>query len=126
VHQGHVAVARYLLEVGHANVNAQSTNGNTPLHVAATTGHVDLAHLLLGAGARKNVGNRAGQLPADLARSEGLRQLLAPVRPTRRAAAIERRTERTANHRGQRAPSVCSTRLQPPPAPSKRTSFLFY
>src|SRR6266851_8314619 len=51
-----------------ANVNAVDNQGGTPLHVAATRGSLDVAKVLIAAGA-KNLRNKQNQLPIDLARS---------------------------------------------------------
>src|SRR6266851_3245116 len=60
-------VAKLLIERG-ANVNAVDNQGGTPLHVAATRGSLDVAKVLIAAGA-KNLRNKQNQLPIDLARS---------------------------------------------------------
>ncbi|RYE83810.1 MAG: hypothetical protein EOO65_03335, partial [Methanosarcinales archaeon] len=50
---------RRLLAMG-ANINALNENKNTPLHEAAQKGHMDVAVILLEAGARADIVNSAG------------------------------------------------------------------
>ena len=56
---GHDAIVAYLLERG-ADVNALSTNGSTPLMMAAREGKEGIAKTLLGAGARRDIVNERG------------------------------------------------------------------
>lgn len=56
---GHAEVLAYLLERG-ADVNALSTNGSTPLMMAAREGKEAIAKALLGAGARPDIVNEQG------------------------------------------------------------------
>ena len=48
-------MARYLITVDYASVNAQDNAGWTPLHEACCSNHLDMAELLLKAGADANV-----------------------------------------------------------------------
>ena len=48
-------MARYLVVVDNASVNAQDNAGWTPLHEACCSRHLDIAELLLKAGADANM-----------------------------------------------------------------------
>ena len=50
-----------------ARLDLQDVNGNTPLHLAAARSHMDVAELLIRAGARPDTANRAGQTAFALA-----------------------------------------------------------
>ena len=52
-YNGHVNVATYLVEHG-ANIHLQDEDGNTCLHFAAKTGHVEVVSKLLAVGAKEN------------------------------------------------------------------------
>jgi tetratricopeptide (TPR) repeat protein len=56
---GHAEVAAFLLERG-ADINALSTNGSTPLMMAAREGKEAIARTLLAAGARRDIVNERG------------------------------------------------------------------
>lgn len=57
---GHADVVRYLLDHG-ADINALSTNGSTPLMMAAREGKEAIATTLLAAGARRDIVNEHGE-----------------------------------------------------------------
>ena len=56
---GHEAIVSFLLERG-ADVNALSTNGSTPLMMAAREGRESIADRLLASGANGNIANESG------------------------------------------------------------------
>lgn len=59
VFAGHEKVAQFLIESG-ADLNARSTNGSTPLMMAAREGREGLAKMLLGLGADTSIANDHG------------------------------------------------------------------
>ena len=61
-----------------ADVNVQDEDGWTALHVAAIYGNVEIARMLIDAGARKDIRDNEGKLPYDLARTPELKNLLKP------------------------------------------------
>ena len=58
---------RILLDVGKANVNAKNNDSNTPLHWAASRGHIEAATLLIERGAEINPINDNNETPLDIA-----------------------------------------------------------
>ena len=56
---------RILLDVGKANVNAKKKFSNTPLHYAASGGHIEEATLLIERGAEINPINDNNRTPLD-------------------------------------------------------------
>ena len=80
------ASVRLLLAAG-AAVNAQDDTGETPLHVAARTGHRAAVTALLSAGASLHVVDRLGDAPWEVASTAALATALRPgqARPTHAA-----------------------------------------
>jgi hypothetical protein len=67
--QGDVDATRTLLELGaDPSLAAADAQGNTPLHLAAFSEHIDVIALLLQAGARRDARNDLGDTPLDYAR----------------------------------------------------------
>jgi ankyrin repeat protein len=66
-----------LIDAG-ADVNVQDEWGKTSLHMAANNGSVEIARMLIGAGARKDIRDDEGKFPYDFARTEELKKLLKP------------------------------------------------
>ena len=56
---------RILLDVGKANVNAKTNLSYTPLHYAASGGHIEAATLLIERGAEINPINDNNRTPLD-------------------------------------------------------------
>jgi ankyrin repeat protein len=68
-------VVECLLEQG-ADRDKQNCDGNTPLHMAATFGHLEVAKALMRYGANLDARNKAGQLPIDVAKNEEIKQTI--------------------------------------------------
>jgi ankyrin repeat protein len=68
--QGRKEVAELLISKN-ADINAETTQGSTPLHLAAQHGHKDVVELLISKGANVNAVNEAGMRPLMFARSSG-------------------------------------------------------
>ncbi|XP_059471305.1 ankyrin repeat domain-containing protein 17 isoform X2 [Neocloeon triangulifer] len=67
---GHADIVRLLIENG-ADVNAQSSTGNTPLMYACAGGHLEVVEILLAAGANVEDHNENGHTPLMEAASAG-------------------------------------------------------
>jgi ankyrin repeat protein len=52
----------YLVDHG-ADVNAKNENGETPLHYAASNGHLPIVQYLVQHGANMNIGTWKGETP---------------------------------------------------------------
>jgi len=70
VKEGDIAKVKNLLIRG-ANVNAKDKDGRTPLHHAATIGHVEIARFLLERGANVNAKDKDGRTPLHHAATIG-------------------------------------------------------
>ena len=62
------------------DINARDERGFTPLHGAASYGHVAVVRVLLAQGADTNVKARDGQTPLDAASREGHQAIVALLR----------------------------------------------
>jgi ankyrin repeat protein len=62
-----VDVARVLIEKGHPDVNRQSLNGYTPLHIAAVSGKTQFVQFLLDNGANRDLRDSRNLTPAEAA-----------------------------------------------------------
>lgn len=67
-------IAEFLITKG-ANVNAVDGSGNTALHINAQKGSRQIVELLLKNGAKTDIKNEFGEIPADLARKPIVRNL---------------------------------------------------
>eukprot|EP00750_Incisomonas_marina_P000481 INCI10392.2.p1 GENE.INCI10392.2~~INCI10392.2.p1 ORF type:complete len:473 (-),score=92.41 INCI10392.2:242-1660(-) len=65
------------------SVNCTEADGDTPLHVAAGNGHMELVQLLLAAKASMTIADRGGHLPEDDALDEGHEVIYRFLRETR-------------------------------------------
>ena len=76
-HQGCIRTAKLLLNKG-ANVTMQDKNGSTPLHVAATLGHLSVIRLLMMHGGVKclHIKDKEDLTPKDCARMKGQHDVL--------------------------------------------------
>ncbi|XP_064474757.1 osteoclast-stimulating factor 1-like [Ornithodoros turicata] len=66
-HGGHVECAQILLSVPGVQVNVQNKLGDTPMHSSAWKGHSAIVQMLLASGADKDITNKDGKTPVDLA-----------------------------------------------------------
>jgi hypothetical protein len=92
VFAGHEKVARLLVERG-ANVDARSTNGSTPLMMAAREGREALADMLLGLGANASLANDHGDDAFVWAMRNGHPQIAKTLGSPERFAAAARAPE---------------------------------
>lgn len=73
--ENNVADLRYLLEKG-ANPNAQDSEGETALMIAARLANLDAARLLMRYGADPRLVSKSGKTAADLAGERGRNALI--------------------------------------------------
>jgi len=64
---GMLEAVKFLVEVAHADVNAQDAEGNTALHNAASRGDNEMINYLVSKGADVKAVNRTGQTTVDMA-----------------------------------------------------------
>ncbi|WP_265036256.1 ankyrin repeat domain-containing protein [Wolbachia endosymbiont (group A) of Anomoia purmunda] len=64
---GHIGVVSELLKKGEIGVNAQTTKGNTPLHLAAEKANLEVVKALIARNAKVDVKNEEGKVVSDLA-----------------------------------------------------------
>ena len=72
---GDLACAKFLVSCG-ADIALQNTAGNTPLHRAAVSGHVEILEYLISLGADANLPNFSGNTPLHLATSTAVARAL--------------------------------------------------
>ncbi len=77
IHHNQVEPSRILIDAG-ADVNVQDNWDWTPLHWAARNGRVEVAQMLIDAGARKDISNIAGKFPYELTTNQELKNMLKP------------------------------------------------
>lgn len=68
---------RLLLASPGADVDVRQEDGATALHIAAATGDMEIARLLISHSANRAARNRSGNTAADIAKSEGFEELAA-------------------------------------------------
>jgi len=72
---GHIDIAELLINHG-ANVNARCNDGWTHLHTAALFGYVEMVKQLLEYGADKTIQNNKGEIPLDIAKKGGKKEII--------------------------------------------------
>lgn len=78
--QGLQNIMKLLTDHSMDSLNAQTVDGNTPLHLAIHFKHVDCAEFLISLGADENISNKAGSKPLELAVSRGLPTVVAKLK----------------------------------------------
>ncbi|XP_072254425.1 receptor-interacting serine/threonine-protein kinase 4 [Pyxicephalus adspersus] len=69
--QGHLNIVKLLAKQYKANLNAQTTDGRTPLHLAAQRGHYRVARMLVELGCNVNLPNAQLKTPLHIAAETG-------------------------------------------------------
>lgn len=70
--KGRLAVVKYLVEIGKADVNIQNKDGETPLHDAADEGYLEIVKYLIEVGkADQTIKDEDGETALDKAKDEG-------------------------------------------------------
>ncbi|MGC9105409.1 MAG: ankyrin repeat domain-containing protein [Thermoprotei archaeon] len=67
VEEGDLQRVKYLVEIHQCDVNIRDKDGNTPLHLAAWYGYLDIVKFLVEHGADVNARNAEGNTPLHLA-----------------------------------------------------------
>ncbi|KAM9320854.1 receptor-interacting serine/threonine-protein kinase 4 [Gastrophryne carolinensis] len=69
--QGHLNIVKLLAKQYKANLNAQTSDGRTPLHLAAQRGHYRVARILVELGCNVNIPNAQLKTPLHIAAETG-------------------------------------------------------
>ena len=70
-------MVKFLLNSANAmDLNMQDNYGNTPLHAACEDGSVDVAKVLIAAGANQYILNREEKRPLEVAKTEVARAIM--------------------------------------------------
>lgn len=73
---GHLGLVQQLIKFG-ANINKKNgKTGSTPLHLASAANHVTVVQVLLAAGAKRDVKDKEGKVPFEVAHSHEMRKAL--------------------------------------------------
>lgn len=73
----HMGVVRYLLTLPDAMINFRNENGSTALHITALKNDVESTKLLLALGAKPDIKDNSGRLPADIAKANASAEIMA-------------------------------------------------
>ncbi|KAM5316555.1 ankyrin repeat domain-containing protein 42 isoform 1-T1 [Glossophaga mutica] len=66
--KGDLEMLKKLIEDGVININERDSNGSTPMHKAAGQGHIECLQWIIKMGADRNIINKAGEKPSDVAK----------------------------------------------------------